>query len=175
MARIASRHGNPDSRARMKIELGPAVQVLANLGVIAGIAVLALELKQNNELLASQARSNLDANRVAQQRIIIEDLGGVADLVFRSGRGEELSGLERWRLTAWRSMMIHSFDSMYQEVRHGPLEESDLPVTQWAAAFSSDPGLQDHWASLKATLDPDFVRFMEERVLVLMGSIPRPQ
>jgi hypothetical protein len=104
MARIASRHGNPDSRARMKIELGPTVQVLANLGVIAGIAVLALELKQNNELLASQARSNLDANRVAQH-----------------------------------------------------------------------PGLQDHWASLKATLDPDFVHFMEERVLALMGSIPRPQ
>lgn len=158
-----------------KIELGPTVQVLANLGVIVGIAVLAIELKQNNELLASQARANLDANRVAQQRIIIEDSGGLAGLVFRSGKGEELSGLESWRLTAWRSMMIHSFDSMYQEVHQGPLKESDLPVTQWAAAFSSDPGLQDHWSSLKGTLDPDFVHFMDERVLVLMGSIPRPQ
>ena len=155
-----------------KIDLGPTIQNLANLGVIAGIAVLAFELHQNNELLASQARANIDAIRVSQQRIIIEDLGGVADLAFRSSKGEELSAVERWRLTAYRSMLIHSFNSMYQEVRGGPLRESDLPITQWAAVFSSIPGLQDHWSALESTLDADFVEFMNEHVLILVDNTP---
>jgi len=42
----------------MKIDLGQTISVLANVGVIAGIVFLGYELRQNNSLLASQARSN---------------------------------------------------------------------------------------------------------------------
>ena len=155
-----------------KFDLGQSIQILANLGVLAGIAVLAVELRQNNDLLASQARANLDSNRVSQQRIIIENLGGVADLIYRSRNGETLTGVEQWRLTAHRSMIIHTFESMYQEVRGGPLRETDIPATQWVGVFSSDPGLVNHWNALKATLDPDFVLFVDENVLVPLATFP---
>jgi hypothetical protein len=39
-----------------KIDLGQTVQILANLGVIAGIVFLGIELQQNNALLGAQAR-----------------------------------------------------------------------------------------------------------------------
>ncbi len=39
-----------------KIELGQTIAILANVGVIAGILFLAIELRQNNEALGLQSR-----------------------------------------------------------------------------------------------------------------------
>ena len=41
----------------MKIDLGQAIAILANIGVIAGIVFLAAELQQNNELMEAEARA----------------------------------------------------------------------------------------------------------------------
>ena len=110
-----------------RIDFGQAVNTLANIGVIAGIVFLGFELRQNNELLQSQARSNLDQNRVAMQQNLIENAGGIADLVFKARAGETLSGAEGWRLVVRRNSMLLSFQSMYREIQTGPLEERDIP------------------------------------------------
>jgi len=52
-----------------KIELGQTISILANLGVIAGIVFLGLELQQNNTLLNAQIRAAR-----AQVRIVWNDL-----------------------------------------------------------------------------------------------------
>jgi len=43
----------------MDINIGESLGILANIGVIAGIIFLAMELRQNNNLLAAQARYSL--------------------------------------------------------------------------------------------------------------------
>lgn len=153
-------------------KLNQWMTLLANLCVIAGIAILVFELRQNNELLESGARANIDANRVSQQRMIVENTGGIADLILRARNGESLSDLEQLRLTAYRSMLVHSFESVYQEINDGPLSESDIPYTQWAAVFAVTPGLQDHFNALRSTLDPDFVKFVNQRVFILLSNFP---
>ena len=40
-----------------KIDLGQTVSILANVGVIIGIAFVGIELSQNNALLSAEARS----------------------------------------------------------------------------------------------------------------------
>ena len=47
-----------------KIDLGQAIGILANVGVIAGIVFLAVELRQNNELLATQITATRAASAV---------------------------------------------------------------------------------------------------------------
>jgi hypothetical protein len=153
-------------------KLNQWMTLLANFCVIAGIAILVFELRQNNDLLESEARANIDANRVSQQRMIVENTGGIADLIFRARNGESLSDLEQLRLTAYGSMLVHSFESMYQEINDGPLLESDIPYTQWAGVFSVTPGLQDHFNDLRSTLDPSFVKFVDQRVFVLLSNFP---
>ena len=39
-----------------KIDLGQTISILANVGVIAGIVFLGFELRQNNALMAADAR-----------------------------------------------------------------------------------------------------------------------
>ena len=41
-----------------KIDLGQTVGILANIGVIVGIVFLAIEIRQNNELMEADARFN---------------------------------------------------------------------------------------------------------------------
>ena len=156
-----------------KIDLGQAVSVLANAGIIAGILFLVFELRQNNDLLESEARSNLDANRVSMQQNIVENSGGIAELMYRARMGEQLTGLEDWRLGVRRSMVLFSFESMYQEVRTGPLVESDIPLRQWAGSFSSDPGMRAVWDIVKNDMAPDFVQFVDQRVLPMADAINR--
>jgi len=156
-------------------KLNQWMTLLANLCVIAGIAILVFELRQNNDLLESEARANIDEIRVSQQRMIVENTGGIADLIFRARNGESLSDAEQLRLIAYRSMLIHSFESVYQEINEGPLLESDIPYTQWAGVFFATPGLQDHFNGLRPTLDPGFVKFVDQKVLILLSNFPSGQ
>ena len=58
-----------------KLELGQTITILANVGVIAGIVFLAIEPRQNNELLGVQIRSGiLDRQTAAPD--LIQDSGG---------------------------------------------------------------------------------------------------
>ena len=149
-----------------KIDLGQTITILANVGVIAGIIFLALELQQNNELLASQARSNLLAGRVSTQLSVVENTGALADLISKAHRGEALTDTEDFRLRVYQSMIVHNFASFYQEVKSGPLAENDIPIQQWVGTFVNIPGLEEFWHR-QTRLDPDFVRFVDEEVLPL--------
>lgn len=152
------------------LDFGKTVSVLANMGVIAGIVFLAVELRQNNDLLRSQARSNLDASRVEMQQNLVQNSGGIAELVHKARIGDDLTPVEEWRLNIRRNMMLLDFESMYREVQTGPLEEVDLPERQWARAFSNDPGFMDVWTRARDSMDSDFVRYMEARVLPMIET-----
>ena len=47
-----------------KIDLGQTIGILANIGVVAGTVFLAVELRQNNELLNSQERTFAGKNGI---------------------------------------------------------------------------------------------------------------
>ncbi len=148
-----------------KIDLGQIITILANFGVIAGIVFLGFELRQNNTLLKSQARSNLDANRLTLQLSVIENTGGIAELIIRARSGEELSRADEYRLAVRRGFTLNNFESGYRELSSGALDEEDIPVRQWSSAFLSNPGMMDFWERNKQTAAPEFVRFMEENVI----------
>ena len=156
-----------------KFDLGQTITMLANIGVIAGIIFLGFELRQNNNLLESQARANLDANRVSMQQNLVEDAGGIAELVYKARTGQQLTDVEEWRLNVRRSMMLHSFESMYMEIERGPLEESDIPVGQWIGSFASDPGMRISWNAVKDNMDSDFAQFLEQQVLPAAYELDR--
>ncbi len=74
-----------------RTELGQTIGVLANFGVIAGIVFLAIEINQNNALLASEANVELFRNRVsADERLGTAFIKGLD--------GQELTREERFIL-----------------------------------------------------------------------------
>ena len=73
-----------------KIDLGQTITILANVGVIAGIVFLAVELQQNNEMIRGQTRSQLARDVIDLFETNRND-GTYADIQLRGNMGEELS------------------------------------------------------------------------------------
>ena len=152
-----------------KIDAGQMITILANLGVIAGIVFLAMELRQNNNLLASQARQNILEARAAYQQNVAVNAGGLAD-ILQKAQSQELSATERFRLNVHWSLVLQNWESIYQEVLSGPLSESDLPVVLWAATMSNNPDLIVFWERSKDSYSPGFNVLLEERVRALIND-----
>ena len=153
------------------IELRQAISTVANIGVIAGIVFLAFELRQNNELLTSQARSNLVSGRATYQEYIVTNAGGIADIIIKV-RQSELSDAERFQLAVHWDLVLNNWASMYQEVASGPLHETDIPIGSLARAFRSNPDLRETWDVRKVDYSAEFVRFVDDVVLAkFLGEV----
>ena len=153
-----------------KLDLGQAVSILANAGVIAGIVFLAFELRQNNALLESQARSSLDERRMLMQLNLVENAGGITSILVKAREGEPLTGEEQLRLEVRRAMYLYNFESIFEEITTGPLTEADIPAEQWAASFVTDPGMQAMWDLLADRMTLEFTEFMERRVFPIRDA-----
>ena len=141
------------------------ITLVANVGVIAGIVFLAFEIRQNNELLSVQA-SYTQFNIVRERRArLIENVGGLADLVTRQINEEELSETDVRRLLLHWLDIVDSWEWQYKENRTGRLPDDVLNIEDWQIGLRLYPGLREQYERTKPRRDQDFLRFMEERVL----------
>jgi len=147
-----------------KIDLGHTIQIVANVGVIAGIVFLALELRQNSEVLSYQARSSLIATKVAQQLPVITNDGGLAAAWIKDDAGEPLTAVENFQLRVMRNMTLETYAALYREVAQGLLSEADIPIRQWASTLQSRR-MREYWEVAKVDQDPSFIQFVENVVL----------
>ena len=97
-----------------KIDMGQTVQILANVGVIAGIIFLGLELRQNNSLLTAQTLYNQFSIERETRRPFIENNDGMSDFYVKHAAGEPLTPSERTQMTFLR---IDIFDSWRYQFR----------------------------------------------------------
>lgn len=82
-----------------KISPARLVTLIANLGVIAGILLLAFELRQNNDLMEADARQARTAMVVDAWRFTAIN-GDLTELRERERNGEDLTGDETRRIDA---------------------------------------------------------------------------
>ena len=71
------------------IDFLQAITILANIAVIIGIVVLIVEVDQNSASQAFQARALLLTARVDGQSVIVQNAGGIVDLLEKVRTGQE--------------------------------------------------------------------------------------
>ena len=71
-----------------KIDLGQTIQILANVGVLAGILFLAFELRQNTMATRSAAASSIEAS-FSEAELFIAGNAEFAELLTKGRAGEE--------------------------------------------------------------------------------------
>jgi hypothetical protein len=137
-----------------KIDLGQTLGILANLGVVAGIIFLDIELRQNNDQLAAQITIN-------QHQIRIADIGRFAQdpnltaLVLKADKDEQLSELEREQLYWVYAGRFLNWELNY---RLGALRTEN--VGRIRAVLRQDRYTQEFWREFSPSLSPDFVEFI---------------
>lgn len=144
-----------------KIDLGQIINTLANLGVIAGIVFLGIELQQNNELLATEARRNRAAHIEENYGMLATD-GELASIISKSLSGETLTELELFRIGRWWLRVLTNMEWAYAEMSPPELETS---IRRHREFFSNFESLRDTWSEFSDRFDPDFVQWMEENVV----------
>jgi len=156
-----------------KIELGQTMTILANVGVIVGIIFLAVELSQNNELLASQAR-------LAQNERLTDTFNDMiqspefAETMAKASSGDELSPREAVQLRAFHSRQFRSWQWQFFERELGSLQS--IPIDSWRnvvrgrTSFRASSGTEldadwaASWEANKPVLESQFVEFMDANV-----------
>ena len=151
----------------MGIDLGQTVGILANIGVIAGIAFLALELRQNNSHLATQARYSLRQYRLDTAKTLMAP--HMLDATHKYGSGAGVTPSERSAARMGALVCIELWEWQHGEYVAGMLKRSELPIDSWRLWFQGKSEIpipiSEVWNSRRNVMNPEFVRFFEENVL----------
>ena len=139
--------------------------LLSNVAVLVGIIFLAVEIRQNNELMASEARFNILSGTLANYSIMVENFEFSEIYAKGSPEIEEsliarygdlgLTQTETLQLTAYASMV---FRRLEYEFREFPIEQ--LPAEYWGRIVQNS-FYQRWWGINKGEFDPEFVNFID--------------
>jgi len=145
-----------------KIDLGQTIGILANVGVIAGIIFLAMELQQNNEMMRAQTRGELGRDLM---NLLLENVNDSAfmDVVRRGDNGEELSELEERQYEHYRNAFLWHWQNIVYQRRMGMYDEDEFS-TQMSIIrddITDRPGLRDHWCKFGHGLPTEFIEAVE--------------
>lgn len=139
-------------------------ETIGALGIIAGLIFLGFEFRQNNELLELQSGSELEARRYGTVDVVLNN-PEYFDLMLKDR--ETLTDEERVRLTALGIRIFLNWESLYESVLRGEVEEEY--ARRIAAAVYWRPqlnyGADLAWESYKSRASPAFIAWVEENVL----------
>ena len=148
-----------------KPDLSQTVSILANVGVIAGIIFLAIELRQNNELLETEIDQQFFENRLTYRSDVIRD-PALAEVVRKVRAGEPLTEVESVRHELMLERLFLNFEWEYSQFEKGRIDE--LPFLQWRGATESSDTARRIWDQMAvryAETYPTFLQFMDENVV----------
>jgi hypothetical protein len=142
-----------------KIDLVQTVSMFANLGVIAGIIFLGLELSQNNELMAAEARFNR-LTIATESYTLVSQNPEFASLIARSDESlESLTAGEREQLLSYGVRVLINQQWSFDEL---PREE--IPIERWRRVAQRGYWRM-YWTERRDELSPEFRQWLEENVV----------
>jgi hypothetical protein len=134
----------------------------ANIAVLIGIVFVALELRQNNELMAAEARFNrTTVSRDAWQSMA--ENGDYADILVRARKGETLSDTDEFRATASMMRYLVNMDWIYREL---PPESPERKYVKKSMRIANtNPLFKRVWADKKDYFSTSFVDWVDAEIL----------
>lgn len=151
----------------MVSDVNNIISLIANIGVIAGIVFLAVELRQNNRLLAAQARYSLRQYRSDIADTIMAP--HVLAATHKYAAGEEVSPVEKSAALMTALKVVELWEWQHGEYVAGMLDRGKLPIDSWQLWYHGNAEcpvpIREVWESRCKVMNPAFVKFMEENVI----------
>ena len=137
------------------------IALIANLGVVAGVVFLALEIQHNNELLVQDSRYSMLENQ-KDWKFFLNGDAEIARLIYTSNINE-LSDIEKLRRFDIISGLLLTWQWEWEQSQSGLFGNSQLPVKGFRSLWEAH-NTQAQWAELKPILKPEFADFLESNV-----------
>ena len=151
-----------------KIDLGQLTNTLANLGVIAGIVFLAIEIRQNNMLMQSQTRSEI-ANSVTD----LMKVAAVSDYVAEVSPAEliEQHGVDGRRFYLYSFARLRIWENIHYQWTKGLYEDTEFFVERdsWEP-FLNQPSVRETFCYYRESLSSVFRAELDGMLLEPCGD-----
>lgn len=134
----------------------------ANIGVIAGIVFLAIEIRQNSNAVRAQTRAQL-AEGVTELFSANMNDKEYAAVLMRGNNIEELSPVEKYQYSRHRNAWIHYWNNVAYQYQMGLYDKSEfiLQVSTIRADMEKYPGLKIHWCNNKYSASQSLIKAIE--------------
>ena len=149
-----------------KIDLGQTMTILANLGVIAGIAFLAYEVRQNNDLLGIEQRVAAFDRQVSMIDVVLNNSDSdLLDLLVEPV--DNMSSKDRATLVLLGVRMFVVYEQAFREVQAGLTEEDEVVLTLRSVYHRPvlNYGMPLAWETYRQRATSDFVDWIEENII----------
>jgi len=146
------------------------ITLAANLGVVAGVVFLALEIQQNNELLVQDSRYSMLENQ-KDWKFFLNGDPEIAKLIY-APKVEELSDVEKLRRFDILSGLLLTWQWEWEQSQSGLFGNTKLPVEGFRSLWKSQ-NTKNEWAELKRILKPEFANFLQENIVNPLQSDSR--
>lgn len=137
----------------------------ANVGVLAGIILLVIELHQNREMMRAQIRHELAMGIVdlLQTPASDEQLAGV---LFRAHSGEELTAEEQFQFELRTNALLRYWEDVHYQYRAGLYDELEFARQRdaWAASLAGSRRAQDYWCRVRLLYSPEFMSELDKLI-----------
>jgi len=143
-------------------KLNESLTLLANIGVIAGIVFLAIEVQQNTSMMQAQTRDSITQSILTIQEWNT-DISNV-ELMARGVAGQiETDTLEWGAFRSRVEMTLRAWENELYQYEQGLFEEDEfLPrTTVWQGALKS-PGFRKAWESVQYSYSVSFQNKVDE-------------
>ena len=133
--------------------------LIANVAVVGGILFLAIELRQNNELLRSESRQALVANDLTSLTANLENADVFAKLVSEV----ELSSEEQLRVSFMYALDLRNREFEYFQYINGLLDEETWLAYRHVILINHSTVLGRKWWDEigRGLVDPEFARLVD--------------
>jgi len=131
--------------------------LIANLGVLIGIILLVVELRQNLTTMRAQTRHELSADIVE----LFSQVAGneqLASLRRRADAGEELTPDEAYQYALITRAFFRYWENVHYQFRQGLYDEVEFERQKaaWASYASESAAVVDWWCRNRSTFSPEF-------------------
>ena len=150
----------------MKISaLNEGVSLIANIGVIASIVFLGLEMQQNTAMMQSQTRNSIVENQLSFYERAIDniDFARVATEFRANGDAYAAGTAEDFQYSLFSLSQLRMWENEFYQYQIGlfDAEEFDARRIAWGRVMSSDINVE-RWKVAEETFDPDFRIYLNE-------------
>ena len=134
--------------------------LVANIAVVGGIIFLAIEVRQNNELLRSESRQALVTNDVASLAANFQNADVFAKLVSEA----EMSAEDQLRLSFMFALDLRNREFEYFQYINGLLDEQTWLAYRHVILINHSTGLGRAWWDEigRGIVDPEFAELIDE-------------
>jgi hypothetical protein len=148
-----------------KLDVAQKIQILANVGVIAGIIFVGVELRQNTTAVNSEASHGMQGLITAVYEMLLHD--PMMD-IYQRGMADpaNLTSIEAAKFHAFWTVNLQAYQNLYFQVREGAYDATSADGWwQVLRNLLEYPGAQEHWFARGFILSAEFREFVENDVM----------